>query len=172
MDNRKRSATAVARAKTAAPEDLADSIRAAVAEAVAEKEVREAEELARKPKPQSSTPVFFIVVLVAFIASALYAFLEIRSMSTPLEKELGVEADAAGVHLYSIAVRLEQFNKENHHYPSSLGLAGIPSDGSLDYTLLNNSSYRIEYKEDGVDRTYRSTQPPEILLGPRSHLQN
>jgi hypothetical protein len=173
MDDRRKGSTAVARTRVGQQEELVDTIKAAVSKAVAEREERAAEEEEReKHKKRSLLPAFFVVVLIGFIASALYAFFEMRAMSTPLEEELGIETSAVGVHLYSIAVRLEQFNQENGHYPASLRLAGLPDDESLEYTLVSPDTYRMKYDHQGVMVNYRSTQPPTTLLSGGARLEN
>jgi hypothetical protein len=172
MDDRRRNGTAVATTKTDPQEPLVDTIKAAVAEAVAKKEEQEAEEARARPGRKSSTTAFLTVILLAFIASGLYAFFEIRAMSIPLDEELGVEDDAVGVHLYSIGVRLDRYNRENGHYPASLDLVGVPADQSLEYTLARDNQYQMKYTSNGIIRIYRSQYPLTSLLSKGSNLEN
>jgi hypothetical protein len=86
-------------------------------------------------------------------------------MSVPLDEAMGNEAEAAGVHLYSVAMRLEGFRQETGHYPASLDRIGIPLDGSLTYNLVSDTEYSIQYSSDDVVRTYHSSQPASKLLG-------
>lgn len=172
MDDRRRGSTAVVGTRTGRREELAATIKAAVAEAVSEKELREQEEARKKPGKRSLASAFLVVVLLGFAASGLYAYFEVRTMSVPLEEEMGLEAGAVGVHLYSMAVRLDAFRQENGHYPSTLDLAGIPADESLEYTLLSGGEYNLRYRHGDILRTYRSTHPPSTLLRPRADIRN
>lgn len=164
MDERRRGATATVGVKTDRQEQLVSTIKAAVAEAVADRDERELEELREASKKKSSISVFLLVVLLGFIASGVYCFFEIRAMSVPLDQEMGVEADAAGVHLYSIAMRLEQFKQENGHYPASLERMGLPLDEALQYNMISSTEYSMKYASDDIVLTYNSTQPASQLL--------
>jgi hypothetical protein len=164
MDDKRRSATAVAGARVNRQEELVSTIKAAVAEAVAEREERQLEELTAKPKKTQSALAFLIVVLLGFVGSGLYAYFEMKAMSVPLEEELGMENEAVGVHLYSVAIRLERFKQENGHYPASLSLVGVPADKSLEYTLVSADEFRLVYTDKNLTRTYSSTHPSTSLL--------
>jgi hypothetical protein len=172
MDDRRRSGTAVATTKTDPQEPFVATIKAAVAEAVAKKEERDAEEARAKPAKASSTTAFMVVILLAFIASGLYAFFEIRAMGVPLDEEMGVQTEAVGVHLYSIAMRLDRFYGENGHYPASLDLVGIPRDKALEYVLVSPERYQLKYTSRGISRIYKSEQPAAALLGSESPLDD
>jgi hypothetical protein len=164
MDEKRRGATATAGAVTDKQETLVGTIEAAVAEAVADQEERALRAAQKPAKKRGSMSAFLIVVLLGFIASGLYSYFEIREMALPLDEELGVEADAVGLHLYSISTRLERFKAENGHYPASLGIIGLPADESLQYKMISDTEYRLEYSSDGVSRSFHSSQPPSQLL--------
>jgi len=164
MDEKRRVATVTPARASGNQEALVDTIQAAVAEAVADQEERLVRTLQDPPKKRSSMSVFLLVVLLGFIGSSLYSFFEIREMALPLDEELGVEIEAAGVHLYSVAMRLESFKEENGHYPASLNKAGLPEDQTLTYRMISDTEYSMEYASDGVSRSYHSSQPPTRLL--------
>ena len=164
MAGKRRGATATAGVTTGRQEVLVDTIHAAVAEAVADQEER-ALVVAQKPaKRRALMSVFLLVVLLGFIASSFYSYFEIREMTLPLDEQLGIEADAAGVHLYSIAMRLERFSEQNGHYPASLDRMGLPADEALKYRMISDTEYSIEYASGGIARFFHSGQPPSQLL--------
>jgi hypothetical protein len=164
MSDRRRGATATAGAATEQQEILVGTIQEAVAEAVADREERALKAAEKPAKGHSTASAFLLVVLLGFIASGFYSYFEIREMAMPLDEELGVEAEAVGVHLYSIAMRLEGFRAENGHYPASLERAGIPADAALKYKMVSDSEYSLAYSSDEITRTHSSSQPPSHLL--------
>jgi len=172
MDEKRRVAMATARVTEGRQEVLVDRIQAAVAEAVADQEERVLVTIHEPATKRSAMSVLLLVVLVGFIVTGLYSYLEIRKMSLPLDRELGVEAAAAGVHLYSIAMQLEHFREVNGHYPVSLDRMGLPVDGALQYTRISDTEYGMEYAADGMALSFRSTQPLSQLLHPGSDLQD
>ena len=164
MDDKRRGATATAGVTTGRQEVLVDTIEAAVAEAVADQTER-ALVVAQKPaKRRISMSVFLLVVLLGFIGSSFYSYFEIKEMTLPLDEELGVEADAAGLHLYSIAMRLERFSEENGHYPATLERMGLPADEALKYKMISDTEYSLEYASENVSRSFHSGHPPSQLL--------
>ena len=165
MHEKRRGGTATAGTRTQPRERIEDTIRAAVAEAVADREERETSESQRSAKHSSWMSAFFVVVLLGFIASGLYCFFEIREMSVPLDEAMGTEAEAVDVHLYSVVMRLEDFKEEAGHYPVSLDRLGIPVEGNLKYNLVSGAEYHLQYVSDDVVRTYHSNQPASRLLG-------
>lgn len=164
MDEKRRVATVTPARTSGGQETMVDTIQAAVAEAVADQEERLLKASQEPAKKRSAMSVFLLVVLLGFIGSSLYSFFEIREMALPLDEEFGVEAEAAGVHLYSVAVRLERFKEENGHYPASLDRAGLPEDQTLTYKMISDTEYSMEFASDGVSRAYHSSQPPTQLL--------
>jgi hypothetical protein len=172
MDEKRRGATATTEVKTDRQEQIACTIKAAVAQAVAKSEERELKELREASRKKPSISAFLLVVLLGFIASGIYCFFEMQAMSVPLDEEMGVEADAAGVHLYSIAVRLERFKQENGHYPASLDLMDLPPDEALQYSMISDGEYSIKYVSGHIVRTHYSTESASQLLRTGSGLEN
>lgn len=164
MDEKRRSATATAGAVTDRQEVLVGTIQKAVAEAVADQEERALKAVEKPAKKRGLMSAFLLVVLLGFIASSFYSYFEIREMALPLDEELGVEADAAGVHLYSVSMRLERFKAENGHYPASLDRMGLPADEALKYKMVSDTEYKLEYSSGGITRSFHSDQPPSRLL--------
>jgi len=164
MIERRRGATATAGVGTDGQETLVDTIQEAVAEAVADREERALKAAEKPAKKRGSSSAFLLVVLLGFVASCFYSYFEIREMAVPLDQELGVEAEAVGVHLYSVSVRLGRFMAENGHYPASLDRAGIVPDEATEYRLISDSEYSLVYSSDGITRTYNSNQAPSQLL--------
>jgi hypothetical protein len=163
MDEKRRGATATA-GTTYRRETLVGTIENAVAEAVADQEERALREAEKPVKKRKSISAFLLVVLLGFVASSLYSYFEIREMAMPLDKELGVEVGAAGVHLYSVATRLERFKAQNGHYPVSLERMGLPEDNALVYSMISDTEYSLAYTWDGITRTFHSGQSPSQLL--------
>jgi hypothetical protein len=172
MDERPLGGTATAGVKRHRQEQLVKTIKAAVAEAVADKEERESEELRKAAKRKPSMSAFLVVVLLGFVASGLYCYFEIRAMSVPLDQEMGMEADAVGVHLYSVAMQLERFKQENGHYPDSLQRLGLPLEQALKYSLISDNEYSMQYVSEEVVRSYDSSQPESELLATTAILQH
>jgi hypothetical protein len=164
MNERRRAAMTTPGAPTEQQEVLVDSIQEAVAEAVADQEERASKARERPAKKRSSTSTFLLVVLLGFVASGFYSYFEIRKMAVPLDEELGVEAEAVGVHLYSVSMRIDRFKGENGHYPASLDRAGIPADEALTYKMISDTEYSLTYSSEGITHTYHSNQPPSQLL--------
>ena len=164
MDEKRRGTTATIGVTTGRQEVLVNTIQAAVAEAVADQEERAQIAVQRPARKRAAMSVFFLVILLGFIASGLYSYFEIREMTVPLDEELGVEADAAGLHLYSVAMRLERFKQENGHYPVALDRMGLPADEALKYKMISDTEYSMEYISDNVSRSFHSSHPPSQLL--------
>ncbi len=164
MDGKRRGGTATAGVTTDRQEVLVDTIHAAVAEAVADQEERVQVATQKPAERRNPMPIFLLIVLIGFIASSFYSYFEIREMTLPLDEQLGVEDHAAGVHLYSIAMRLERFSEENGHYPVSLDRVGLPEDEALKYRVISDTEYSIEYTSGGIARSFHSGQSPSQLL--------
>ena len=164
MDEKRRGTTATIGVTTGRQEVLVNTIQAAVAEAVADQEERAQIAVQRPARTRAAMSVFFLVNLQGFIDSGHYSYLEIREMTVPLDEELGVEADAAGLHLYSVAMRLERFKQENGHYPVALDRMGLPADEALKYKMISDTEYSMEYISDNVSRSFHSSHPPSQLL--------
>jgi hypothetical protein len=164
MDERRKSATATAGMTVRRQEALVNTIQAAVAEAVADHEERALIAAQSPAKKRASMSAFLLVVLVGFLASGLYSYFEIRKMGTPIDEELGMEVEAAGMHLYSVAMRLEQFKQENGHYPASLDRMGLPVDETLEYKMISDTEYSMTFTCDNITRSFHSGQPLSRLL--------
>jgi hypothetical protein len=147
-----------------AMEELVDTVKEAVAEALAEREERKERTLEEEHASRSRPPLVLMVVLVLFLASCLYNYLGMCQLRRPLEVSRAQQIEAVNVHLYGIRARLEQHFAANGFYPANLGELDIPADQTLKYILLAADEYALEYSKGDLTRYYSSKEPPGVLL--------
>jgi hypothetical protein len=144
--------------------ELKATIRAAVAQAITERDNLKSDPDPIKVGSSSWTRFIFWLVLVVFLGSCLYNYVEMKALSQPADLTVAQRVDAMDVHLYTLQARIRSYRSTHGTYPASLGEIGVPQDPGLDYLGDANREFYLSYRVGGVVRTYKSSESPERLL--------
>jgi hypothetical protein len=144
--------------------ELKATIRAAVAQAITARDNLKSDPDPIKVGSSSGTKLLLWVVLIVFLGSCLYNYMEMKTLKQPVDLTVARRIDAMDVHLYTLQARVRSYRAANGIYPASLGEIGVPHDPGLDYLSDANREFYLSYRVGGVVRTYNSKESPERLL--------
>ena len=144
--------------------ELADTIKEAVAQALAEREEQKAAEHRVKVGKSQGSSVLLAIVLVMFIGSCLYNLLEMRDLGRPIDLTAEQRIEAMDAHLYTVRARIEEYRGTQRRYPASLTALDMPADDNLNYILISSKEYSLEYSMGNIARSYNSKESPDRLL--------
>jgi hypothetical protein len=145
-------------------DELADTIREAVTQALAEREEQKAAEDRLKVSKTQGSSVLLAIVLVMFAGSCIYNLVEMRALSRPIDLTVEQRIEAVDAHLYTVRARIEAYCETQRRYPASLSVLDMPADANLTYALISSNEYALEYCIGDVVRSYNSKEPPDRLL--------
>jgi len=144
--------------------ELKATIRAAVAQAITERDKLKSDPNPIKVGSSSGTRLLLGLVLAVFLGSCIYNYIEMKTLKQPVDLTVAQRIDAMDVHLYTLQARVRSYRSTHGVYPASLGEIGVPGDPGLDYLSDANREFYLSYRVGGVVRTYNSKESPERLL--------
>jgi hypothetical protein len=144
--------------------ELRETIKAAVAQAITERENLKSDPDPIKVGSGSWTRFIFWLVMIAFLGSCIYNYVEMKSFNQPLDLTVAKRIDAMDVHLYTLQARVRAHRAAQGVYPASLAEIGVSGDPGLDYLSDSNREFYLSYRVGGVVRTYKSSETPGRLL--------
>jgi hypothetical protein len=144
--------------------ELRATIRAAVAQAITERENLKSDPDPIKVGSSSWTRFIFWLILVVFLGSCLYNYIEMKALNQPVDLTVARRIDAMDVHLFTLQARVRSYRAAHGVYPASLAEVGVPGDPGLDYLSDANREFYLSYRVGGVVRTYNSKESAGRLL--------
>jgi len=144
--------------------ELRATIKAAVAQAITERENLKSDPNPIKVGSSSGTKLLLALVMIVFLGSCLYNYIEMKALNQPIDLTVAQRIDAMDVHLYTLQARVRAHRATHGKYPASLAEIGVPGDPGLDYLSNSNREFYLSYRVGGVVRSYNSKETPERLL--------
>ena len=145
-------------------QELRATIKAAVSQAITERENLKSDPDPIKVGSSTGTNLLFWLIFIVFLGSCLYNYVEMRTLNQPVDLTVAQRIDAMDVHLYTLQARIRAHRAIHGKYPASLGEIGFPGDIGLEYSSSSNREFYLSYQVGGVLRSYDSGEPPERLL--------
>jgi hypothetical protein len=154
----------VTRKTRADAREIEATIKAAVAQAITDREKLKSDPDPIKVGSGNVGKVIFTLVLILFLGSCIYNYLEMKALNRPVDFTLEQRIDAMDVYLYMLQSRVRDFQASHGMFPAALAEVGMPDNSEVDYLVTPDGEFRLSYRVGSVVRTYGSNEAPGRLL--------